>query len=83
MCGGERGLRIYFLSDGRDRGVSRGSGRAYCGKKSEREQGREMAYKKVQVLAKMLSHQLPPGTPAYYAGELEHQNSLLLMLAVF
>jgi hypothetical protein len=31
---GERGLRIYFLSDGGDRGVSRG--RAYCGKKSER-----------------------------------------------
>jgi hypothetical protein len=34
---GERGLRIYLLSDGGDRGVSRGRGRAYCGKKSERE----------------------------------------------
>ena len=30
------------------------SGRAFCAKRSEREQGREMAHKKVQVLTKIL-----------------------------
>jgi hypothetical protein len=38
-----------LLSD-RDGG---GGGRAFCAKRSEREQGREMAYKKVQVLTKI------------------------------
>jgi hypothetical protein len=42
-----------LLSDGRDKGVSRGSGRASCGKRSEREQGCEMANKKVRVSAIM------------------------------
>jgi hypothetical protein len=35
-------LRIYFLTSV----TSRGNGRASCGKRSEREQGREMVYKK-------------------------------------
>jgi hypothetical protein len=47
-------LRIYFLSVGADRGVREGSGRASCEKRSEREQGREMVYKKVRVLVKIL-----------------------------
>jgi hypothetical protein len=32
------------------------SGRAFCAKRSEREQGGEMAYKKVQVLIKILKN---------------------------
>jgi hypothetical protein len=34
--------------------MSRYNGRASCAKRSEREQGREMTYKKVQVLIKIL-----------------------------
>ncbi len=40
---GRRSLRIYFFIEARDRGVSRGSGRASCAKRGECEQGREMA----------------------------------------
>jgi hypothetical protein len=43
--------------DGGDSG--RENGRASCGKRSEREQGREMAYKKVQVLTKILKNRAP------------------------
>jgi hypothetical protein len=52
-------VRIYFLSDERDRGVSKGNNRASCVKRSECEQGREMAYKKARVLAKMLRNRAP------------------------
>jgi hypothetical protein len=40
-------VKDILLSDGRDRGISKGSGRAFYGKRSEREQGREMGYKEV------------------------------------
>jgi hypothetical protein len=43
-----------LLSDGRDRRVGRGNSRASYGKRSEYKQGREIAYKKVRILAKML-----------------------------
>jgi hypothetical protein len=46
-------LRIYFLSERDCGGKGRGNGRASCAKRSEREQGREMVYKKVWVLTKM------------------------------
>jgi hypothetical protein len=49
-------LRIYFLSDMRDKGISKGSSCAFCAKRSEHEQGREMVYKKVQVLTKILKN---------------------------
>jgi hypothetical protein len=42
-----REVEDILLSDRRDRGVSKGSGRASCRKRSEREQGREMVFKKV------------------------------------
>jgi hypothetical protein len=44
-----REVEDIFLSDGRNRGVSKGSGRASYIKISEREQGREIVYLKVQV----------------------------------
>ena len=34
-----------------------GGSRAFCAKRSEREQGREIAHKKVQVLIKILRNQ--------------------------
>ena len=42
-----------LLSERDGKSQSRGNGRASCVKRSEREQGREMAHKKVRVLAKM------------------------------
>jgi hypothetical protein len=42
-----------LLSERNSGGGSRENGRASCGKRSEREQGREMIYKKVQVLTKI------------------------------
>ena len=43
-----------LLSERDGGGGGRENGRASCGKRSEREQGREMAYKKIQVLTKIL-----------------------------
>jgi len=54
-----REVEDILLSDRRDKGVSRDSGRASCGKRSEREKGREMVHKKVQVLVKMLRLRAP------------------------
>jgi hypothetical protein len=54
-----RVIEDILLSE-RDGGYrSKGSGRASCIKRSEREQGREIAHKKVRVLAKMLRNQAP------------------------
>jgi hypothetical protein len=52
-CGGLVSVRIIediLLSEHDSGGRSKKKGRASCGKRSEREQGREMVYKKVQVL---------------------------------
>ena len=54
-----REVEDVLLSDGRDKGVSKGSGRASCEKRSEREQGREIVYKKVRILAKILRNWTP------------------------
>ena len=48
-----RDIEDILLSEGDGRSEIRGNGRASCAKRSEREQGREMAYKKVQVLTKI------------------------------
>jgi len=42
-----------ILLSERNYGSRRSGGRAACAKRSEREQGREIAYKKVQVLTKI------------------------------
>ena len=54
-----RVIEDIFLSerDGGDKG--RGNGRASCVKRSECEHGREMAHKKVQVLAKISRNPAP------------------------
>ena len=44
VCAGGEDI---LLSEGDGRSEIRGNGRASCAKRSEREQGREMAYKKV------------------------------------
>jgi hypothetical protein len=49
-----RVIEDILLSERDGGGGSRDNGRASWGKRSEREQGREMAYKKVQVLTKIL-----------------------------
>ncbi len=55
LCGREGGgavLRVYFLSDRR-------SGPASCAKRSENEQGREMAHKNVRVFSKKIKKSGP------------------------
>ena len=42
-------LRIYFQAMGETWGLRKGNGRAFCAKRSEREQGRDIAQNKVQV----------------------------------
>ena len=54
VCAGGEDI---LLSEGDGRSEIRGNGRASCAKRSEREQGREMAYKQVQVLTKILKNQ--------------------------
>ncbi len=54
-----REVEDILLSDGRDKGVSKGNGYASYRKRSEREQGREMVYKKVRILVKMLRNRAP------------------------
>jgi len=51
--GSKREVEDILLSE-RDGG---GGSRAFCAKRSEREQGREIAHKKVQVLIKILRNQ--------------------------
>ena len=53
MRGSVRIIEDILLSERDGESESRGNGRASCVKRSEREQGREMAHKKVRVLAKM------------------------------
>jgi hypothetical protein len=53
VCAGGEDI---LLSEGDGRSEIRGNGRASCAKRSEREQGREMAYKQVQVLTKILKN---------------------------
>ena len=43
-----------FLSDRQDKEVRKDSGRVSCRKRSERKQGREMVYFKVQVSTKSI-----------------------------
>ena len=50
VCAGGEDI---LLSERDGGGGSRDNGRASCEKRSEREQGREMAHKKVQVLTKI------------------------------
>jgi hypothetical protein len=50
VCAGSEDILLSERNGG-------GSGRALCAKRSEREQGREMAYKKVQALTKILRNQ--------------------------
>jgi hypothetical protein len=47
------GGKDILLSERDGGGSGRENGRASCRKRSEREQGREMAHKKVQVLTKI------------------------------
>ena len=51
VCAGGEDI---LLSERNGGGGGRENGRASCRKRSEREQGREMAYKKIQVLTKIL-----------------------------
>ena len=53
VCAGGEDI---LLSEGDGRSEIRGNSRASCAKRSEREQGREMAYKQVQVLTKILKN---------------------------
>jgi hypothetical protein len=48
-----RVIEDILLSERDSGGEGKGKGYALCVIRSEREQGREMAYKKVQVLAKI------------------------------
>jgi hypothetical protein len=49
-----RVIEDILLSERGGGGGSRENSRVSCRKRSERKQGREMAYKKVQVLTKIL-----------------------------
>jgi hypothetical protein len=51
VCAGGEDI---LLSERDGGGDGKENGRAWCGKRSERERGREMAYKKIQVLTKIL-----------------------------
>ena len=53
VCAGGEDI---LLSERNGGGSGRENGRASCEKRSEREQGREMAHKKVQVLTKILKN---------------------------
>jgi hypothetical protein len=57
--GSVRIIEDILLSERDGESESRGNGRASCAKRSECEQGREMAYKKVWILAKMLRNRAP------------------------
>jgi hypothetical protein len=50
-------IEDILLSEYNGGGRSRENGRVSCGKRSEREQGREMIYKKVQVSIKISRNQ--------------------------
>jgi hypothetical protein len=52
--GSVRVIEDILLSERGGGGGSRENSRVSCRKRSERKQGREMAYKKVQVLTKIL-----------------------------
>lgn len=54
-----RVIEDILLSKRDGESESRGNGRASCAKRSDCEQGREMAYKKARVLAKMLRNRAP------------------------
>jgi hypothetical protein len=51
--GSVRVIEDILLSECDGKGEGKGKGRALCVIRSERKQGREMAYKKVQVLTKI------------------------------
>jgi len=52
----EEVIEDILLSERDGGGGCRDNGRASCGKRSEREQGREIIFKKVQVLIKILKN---------------------------
>jgi hypothetical protein len=54
VCAGGEDI---LLSEGNGRNKQY-NGRAFCAKRSEREQGREIVYKKVQVLTKILKNRV-------------------------
>ena len=49
-----REVKDILLSNRQDKSVNSGNNCASCGKSSEHEQGREMIYKKVRILVKIL-----------------------------
>jgi hypothetical protein len=57
MRGFIRVIEDILLSERNSKGEGKGKGRALYVIKSEREQGREIVYKKVRVLAKILRNQ--------------------------